>query len=215
MKSKIFGMSLISAVAISFGFGAPNTASGQTGGYGDGYGNVDDAGTGKQPRGITTKTGIISLTEVSKPVTRTITSRIASAAKLCKQLSSSYYADCLGERLESLAKELSTHGDYREAKKIISVASKKLRNVAASNRDSSKKRIRVSTPGSATGPTTKPISATKPEAAASVKSQAEAIIAEAQTKLLRSGNNSQRRKSHYQQIAAALGSESKVLLRSL
>ena len=215
MKNKIFGMGLVSAVAITLGISAPNITIGDSSGGSSDYGNSIDAGPGKQPRGISTKTGIVSLKDVSTPVTEAITSRITGATTLCKQLATSYYVDCLGERLEALSKELSTDGDYREVQKIIAVASKKLRNLASSNRDTSKGRVRVSTPGSATGPTTKRIKPIKPEAAASVKRKAEAIIAEAQTKLLRSANNSQRRKSHYQQIAAAIGSESKVLLRSL
>lgn len=183
---------------------------------GGGNGDEDSKiGSSKEPKGIATNQGIISLAKVSRPATSAITSRIGNAADVCRQLDAAYYVDCLGERLEALAAELSSKGDYGEAQKIIEDASKKLRRVAAQNRDRSKPRVRVPTPKSVKSKTTRPIVATKPEAQKEVRAQAEAIIAETQTLLLRSAANSAQRKSHYEQIAAAVGSETKVLLRSL
>jgi hypothetical protein len=213
MKIKLFGFGLIPAIAVTFCMSALDNA--QASGHGpspDGSGEISQDA---QPRDISTNSGSVSLRDVSTPATNAITSRMSAAGALCEKLESAYYVDCLGERLASLSEELSTQGDYRKARKIIAVASARLRNLAALNRDSLKQRIRVRTPGSATGKRTKRITPIKPATAASVKKQAELIIANAQLKLLRSANNSQRRKSHYQQIAAALGSESKVLLRSL
>ncbi len=183
---------------------------------GGGNGNEDSKISGnKSPKGIATKQGIISLAKVSRPATSAITSRIGDAADTCKQLATAYYVDCLGERLQALSEELSSNGDYGEAQKIIKNASKKLRSVASKNRDRSKPRVKVPTPKSYKAKTTKAINAVKPEAQKEVRAQAEAIIAETQTLLLRSAANSAQRKTHYEQIAAAVGSESKVLLRSL
>ena len=159
--------------------------------------------------------GFKDLDEVSTPATNAITSRIGQSSRLCIQTASGYYVDCLGERLGALAAELPKSGEYAEARKIIHRASKKLRRLAKVNRDTTKPRIRIKFTDSKSSKTTKTIRATAPELNRLVRNEAEAILLEAQTLLLRSVNSSQKRKTHYQQISAALGSETKVLLRSL
>jgi hypothetical protein len=153
--------------------------------------------------------------DVSSNATNAVLSSIGDAGETCQTLKKEYYVDCLGERLRALSDELTSTGDYSEAKKIIRIASKKLRKLVSENRDKSKARVKVKTPKSHKSSMTGRISPIKLESQADVREQAERIIAEAQTKLLRSVANSDRRKNHYEKIAAAIGSQTKFLLRSL
>jgi hypothetical protein len=217
MKSKFSTAGFIVALGFATVALQSNVAVAQGyGGYsGDGGNGLDITKTKPGKAAILTPRGPVSLKTVSPPATNAITSRIGAAADLCRQLDPAYYVDCLGERLDALADELSSSGDYAAARKIIDNAAGKLRSLAKKNKDTSKQRVRLQTKGQGKASVTKPISAIKPAASKAVRQEAEAIIAEAQTLLLRSASNSDKRKSHYQQIAAAVGSETKVLLRSL
>ncbi|MEX0302202.1 MAG: hypothetical protein AB3N24_07245, partial [Leisingera sp.] len=124
-----------------------------------------------------------------------------------------YLIDCLAERFETLAKDmaqLSGHGPVRE---ILQETAQDLRQIARENRDPSKPRGKARTLDG-TLKSSRPVVAVAPERQASATAQALAVLEEAQTKLLRSAENSPARSIvQFQRIAAAIDS-SKVLLRS-
>lgn len=137
---------------------------------------------------------------------------LAVNVALCEALPDKSFApDCLAERLAATAEEIPDGTDYQEVREILESASRDLKRLAASNRDRSKRPVRLSTQdGSASSQ--RPVLAVAPARAEAVAQQAEAIIEEARTELLRSAGTAERQ-SQYQQIAAALDS-TKVLLRS-
>ncbi len=124
-----------------------------------------------------------------------------------------YLVDCLAEQLQEIADALRPTGDYAEAKEILEEAAEDLRALARANVDPTKPLVRASGRVRGKRITTKPLVAVRPERAAAVKLQAADILAEAETKLLRSAETSDRRLIAYAQMAKAVGSN-KTLLRS-
>ncbi len=154
------------------------------------------------------------LVDVSKAGTAYVTESVAEIYALCAKLpQKEYTVDCLGERLAALAATLPDKGDYVEAKKVLDETAQKLRSVAQRNRSTSKPTARVRTTVNKTPVLTAPLTPVKPEAVEASIAEAITILDEAQTKLLRSGANSDRRKVHYQAMAKAVGSN-KILLRA-
>ncbi|WIY27765.1 hypothetical protein [Parasedimentitalea psychrophila] len=123
-----------------------------------------------------------------------------------------YVIDCLAERLEVLEKSMSGLARYGEARRILRDTADQLRQITQDNLDQDRPRARMEAiDGSFRS--TRPLSAVSAAQRRSAISQAVAVLAEAETQLLRSGEASLGRAVQYQQIAAALGSN-KVLLRS-
>lgn len=123
-----------------------------------------------------------------------------------------YVVDCLAERLEVLERDMSGLVGFSDARRIFRDTAVQLRAVTQNNVDTDRPKARLQArDGSfrSTRPLT-PVDANRKRQAIA---QAVAIIAEAETQLLRSAETSARRSVQYQQIAAALGSN-KVLLRS-
>lgn len=144
-----------------------------------------------------------------------VTGLIADAYAICSNLpQKEYTVDCLGERLEVLARSLPNRGDYAEAKKVIADTSKQLRSLARKNRSRTKPRARLVNTVRGKKVTTSPVIPVRTEAVEQTIRQAAVIMKEAETKLLRSSANSDRRKVHYAQMAQAIGSN-KVLLRAI
>ena len=157
-----------------------------------------------------------TLEVVSKEGTNYVASGLQDAASFCRQLKDEYAVDCLADRLQALARSMPETGDYAEARAALADAANKLSALSLQNEAPSLPRIRASTPATTTKPAvrTRPLVPIAPAKLASVAKQADAILAETQTILLRSAEKSERRKIPYQQIAAAMGSN-KILLRSL
>lgn len=124
-----------------------------------------------------------------------------------------YLVDCLAEQYAEIAEALQPTGDYAEAKKILEETAEELRALVRANRDPVKPQVRATGRVKGKRIATKPLVAVRPERAAAVKQQAANIIAEAETKLLRSAESSDRRLIAYAQMAKAVGSN-KTLLRS-
>ena len=123
-----------------------------------------------------------------------------------------YVIDCLAERLEVLEKSMSGLARYGEARRILRDTAVQLRKITQDNLDQNRPRARMeAVDGSFRS--TRPLSAVSAAQKRRAISQAVAVLAEAETQLLRSADASLGRALHYQQIAAALGSN-KVLLRS-
>ena len=157
----------------------------------------------------------VSLAVANPKATDYVTSLISDAYAICSNLpQKEYTVDCLGERLEVLAKSMPNRGEYVEAKKIIVDASKQLRTLARKNRSKTKPRARLVNTVRGRKVTTTPVIPVRTEAVEATIKQAAVIMKEAETKLLRSSANSDRRKVHYAQMAQAIGS-TKVLLRAI
>ncbi|NIZ62612.1 hypothetical protein DL239_16695 [Sedimentitalea sp. CY04] len=137
--------------------------------------------------------------------------RLATIRDEC-QPAELYRIDCLAERLTTLEKSMDNLVGYGEARDILSDTANQLREITQNNLDQDRPRARLeSTDGSFRSKS--PLSAVSAANERRALAQAVAVLAEAETRLLRSAESSSRRAVQYQQIAAALGSN-KVLLRS-
>ena len=125
-----------------------------------------------------------------------------------------YVIDGMSERLEAVARSMPATGDYAEARAALLDASRKLHDLAIDNAASDLPRVTMRSQGADGIRTTRPLVGVDPARLSSAGVQAAQILTELQTVLLRSGEASEERKSHYSRIAAAVGSN-KVLLRSL
>ncbi len=144
-----------------------------------------------------------------------ISDAIGGAVRTCgpDYLEPRYRIDCIRVYFLQLSRELPRTGDYAPVRAALAKAAADLDVIVRQNRDPSAPLLRPRLNGKPAAPLLPPIRAVRPEAAARALRQAEAVIEETATVLLRSTENSERRTAHYQQIAAAIGS-TKVLLRS-
>lgn len=149
--------------------------------------------------------------EVSPANTTQIVQDLQKGREFCEGLAQQEYViDCMGDSLAAAAESLPEGGDYAAVKAALTDASEKLEALARQNASQTLTRGLVQANGQQSSRRFTPVAS---EALASLNAQAVAIIDEAQTVLLRSAQNSDRRKIHYQQIAEAVGSN-KILLRS-
>ncbi len=141
--------------------------------------------------------------------------QIGLANQFCAALPDEYAIDCMGERLGAIAADLPDTPETAEVRQILTDTSRKLEAVAKSNRNPAKPRVRASG-GTTSVPiaTTRPLTPVKPEVQADATAQAVAILQEAETQLLRSSSASDARTLSYVEVAQALDSSAKVLLRS-
>ncbi len=146
----------------------------------------------------------------SPAATDQIARRLQAAVSLCSGVGAAYRVDCLADQLASTARAMPDSGDYAAAKTAIGDAAKKLHALARENADAGTPRI-TATMGDVR--TSRPIIPVAPEAQADVNAQADAILSEAATVLLRSADSAPQLQDDYTQIATAVGS-TKVLLRS-
>lgn len=145
--------------------------------------------------------------------TSVVVGGLAAVREFCAELKdTAYRVDCLAERFGALAKSIPKNSDYDEVQKALKSASDQLAELARNNRDRSLPRGRATRPGSSQT-TSRPLTPVSSAAAAQVNQQAQVILAETQTLLLRSAEGSQSKISQYAQIADAIGSN-KVLLRA-
>ena len=121
----------------------------------------------------------------------------------CGNLPAEYQADCLQQGLSTGAAVL-TGSENAEARREIQSAQRKIKRLVDQNVDRSKPPIRRGG---------KTYRAVKKSAVAKVNREARRIVAETETKLLRSASRSSARKTHYARIARAVGS-TKTILRS-
>ncbi len=149
--------------------------------------------------------------EVSPANTTKIVEELQKGRDFCEGLAQQEYViDCMGDSLQKAAEQLPEGGDYQAVKAALEDASIKLAELARQNASQTLTRGLVQANGQQSSRRFTPVAS---EALAALNAQASAIIDEAQTVLLRSAQNSDRRKIHYQRIAEAVGSN-KILLRS-
>lgn len=138
-----------------------------------------------------------------------------SGRAFCASLGDSAYAvDCLAERMEAAAMAMPETGDYAEARTALRQGAAKLKALAAANADPELPRAVARQPREGGIRTSRALVPVRKDRLAAVAVQAEQIIAETETLLLRSSEASTARKVHYSRIAAAVDSN-KVLLRSI
>ncbi|MEX5729134.1 hypothetical protein Ga0609869_002487 [Rhodovulum iodosum] len=157
------------------------------------------------PPGVTRATATVQTTD-------RIVREISAARDFCGRLAQKEYViDCLADQLATVADNIPLRGDYREARRTIDAAARDLRALARGNADPALPRARLRTP---TLRSSRAITPVRSDALSALNDRAAGILQEAETTLLRSAENSERRMVHYQRIADAVGS-TKVLLRSL
>jgi hypothetical protein len=153
----------------------------------------------------------IETTTPTEYLTLSIARNIGAASEECAAYDPVYRIDCLRQRLLDIAQRIPKGPAYDEARQIVRQAAGRLGRIQAANVDAKAPRIRSR--GNARIKTTKTYTAIRRRNLEKAMDQARQVIEEAQTQLLRASENSEKRASHYRQIAAAVGS-TKVLLRS-
>ncbi len=156
----------------------------------------------------------VSFNSLSDSATDEIVEALRGSAQLCGKVVKEYMVDCMSDRLARIAAGLPTGGEYREAKQALEDTAIKLHLLAKANASLALPKIRVQANTDDQGKRPRILTPVRPETLESVKVQATAIIAEAETVLLRSAENSKKRKVHYERIARAVGSN-KIILRTL
>lgn len=144
-------------------------------------------------------------------VTNSIVKNINAARVECGSYEPIYRIDCLRQRLAEITRKIPRGPAYSEARQIVGRAASQLGRIQAGIAD--QKAPRKRSRGNARLKAAHVYTADRRDKLNKAMEQARQVIAEAETQLLRAGENSEKRAGHYQQIAAALGS-TKVLLRS-
>lgn len=153
----------------------------------------------------------ILLAEVSNADTKTLVDDILFVRGECGKLPAEYRIDCLGDGFSWAASRVYAGGEYGSARAIISKAASRLNAIAQQNADNSKEEIVPSPPTGSRWVARRRYLPVKRAALAVANTAARTVIEEAATQLLRSAENSDRRKVHYAKIAGAVDSTKKIL----
>lgn len=147
--------------------------------------------------------------------TKEIIDQIAKATRTCgaDQIERRYRVDCLRYELWRISQALPKTGDYAPVQAALAKAARDLDRIAERYADPAAPGVRASIGGKPLAPQTPPLNAVRREDEDRAIREAERVIEEAQTILLRSSAQSQARSVAFQDIATALDS-TKVLLRS-
>lgn len=149
---------------------------------------------------------------VDPEVTASTVSSISAAARFCAALPGTFQVDCLSERLMNISQRLRNEPGMAEASKALMDASQSLNRVAWANMSTTQEptRFRDQT---TSAQNTRPIIPVSESRVDSALAQADVILDQTETVLLRSAEGSADRAVQYQRIAEAINSD-KVLLRS-
>ena len=138
-------------------------------------------------------------------ITRGVVWIIQSGTNECQNsIRPEYRFDCLRNVLGRAASTIENRPNYRDAARELRSLSRKLDGIVSKYQDRSAPRASVGQ---------RSYRAVSKANLSKARSEASAAIDESVTKLLRSAGNSEKRKTHYSQIATAVGS-TKRLLRS-
>ncbi|WPE20219.1 hypothetical protein [Shinella zoogloeoides] len=178
------------------------------------YGQAAPAPGGGTNTGIATGSGggLMDTPTPTDYLTRSIVRNINAASAECAAYEPVYRIDCLRQRLLDIARRIPKGKAYDEARQIVQRAAGRLGRIQAANLDAKAPRMRSR--GNARMKETKTYTAVRKRNLEKAMEAARQVIEEAQTQLLRASENSEKRASHYRDIAAAVGS-TKVLLRSI
>ena len=142
-----------------------------------------------------------------------IAAQIDGIRLTCDRVNQNYRIHCLVLELKQAADSIPASGEFAPVRAALLDASRGLQAIADNYEDPSAPRVRARVGGRPAAPRTPPINAIRPDALARATTEAEAVLEEAVTVLLRSAENSARRQVAFQPIAQAIDS-TKVLLRS-
>ncbi|WP_226778951.1 hypothetical protein [Oceaniglobus trochenteri] len=143
------------------------------------------------------------------------TQSFSEARYICARLpKDGYRIDCLADQLAQYAAAMPQTPEYAEVRQIVEQTATKLNRVAKRNasKTAPPARLREDRPVNPRR-SSRPIVPVATESLETATAEANAILAEAETLLLRASERSQRRKVAFSQVAEVVGS-STVLLRS-
>jgi hypothetical protein len=150
---------------------------------------------------------------LSRFMTRKIVLDLNAIRKECGDYDEVYRIDCLRQGIDMVVASLPENSEYRDAKRILRKASSRLGRIVAAYQDRSAPKLDAPADANPRFKKRRQYTAIKREAVPTAMAQASDAINEATTQLLRSGENSERRYAHYQDISVAVDS-TKTLLRS-
>jgi hypothetical protein len=145
--------------------------------------------------------------------TNSISADIDRIRLTCDRMNQNYRIHCLVLEMRQVADSIPATGEFAPVRAALLDASRGLQAITDTYEDTAAPRIRARVGGRPAAPRTQPITAIRPETVARAAAEAEAVLDEAVTILLRSAENSARRQVAFQPIAQAIDS-TKVLLRS-
>jgi hypothetical protein len=131
----------------------------------------------------------------------------------CGNYDEVYRIDCLRQGIDMVVASMPDGGEYTEAKRILRTTSKRLGSIVSKYQDRSAPKLVAPPDANPRFKKRRTYRAVKQETLPHAMAEANAVVSEAATQLLRSAENSERRYAHYQQISVAVDS-TKVLLRS-
>jgi hypothetical protein len=150
---------------------------------------------------------------LSQVITRRIVLDLASVRKECSNYDEVYRIDCLRQGIDMIVGTLPDNSEYRDVKRVLRQASARLARIVSTYEDTAAPRLDAPANANPRFKRRRHYVAIRREAAPEAMAKATRVIEEATTELLRSGENSERRYAHYQQISVAVDS-TKILLRS-
>jgi hypothetical protein len=189
---------------------------GDDGGGGD-NGGGNDGGAGRSNDGRSPSSNNDGRERIEIRTSRAETNRIIENLRLvrreCAAYEDVYRIDCLRQGIDMVVASMPDTGEYRDAKRILRRTSRQLAGIVSTYQD--RKAPRLEAPRNANPRFKKRRSyrAVKRESLPRAMAEANALVHEAATQLLRSAENSERRYAHYQQISTAVDSTT-TLLRS-
>jgi hypothetical protein len=144
-----------------------------------------------------------------------ISSALQDLTTLCRNLGDSSYAiSCLAAAYEAIANRIPQYGDMAVTRAVLLDTSKKLRMLVSENWDATKPPLRVSTRGNKPLKLNRSLRAVREQSLPKVARQAEVIINNGATVLLRATGDSDRIRAQYQQVARSMQTGA-IMLRSL
>lgn len=162
-----------------------------------------------------TESATASQQALSDAVAERVASQFTQATAFCSNIAQKEYTvDCFAYEYWEISETLSDTGAEGEVKKVIQDTARKLEQVVRQNRTNALPPARARRTGNAPKTTTRRLNPVAPAAVSDAARQAATVIAEAQTILLRSSENSERRRAQFQKVVASMESGT-ILLRSL
>ena len=150
---------------------------------------------------------------VSRYETDRIIEDLRSVRRECGNYDEIYRIDCLRQGIDMVVASMPDSADYRDAKRILRRTSRRLGAIVSTYQDRSAPKLVAPRDANPRFKKRRTYRAVKRESLPRAMADANAVVSEAATQLLRSAENSERRYAHYQQISVAVDS-TKVLLRS-
>ncbi|MBU2959868.1 hypothetical protein KO516_03310 [Citreicella sp. C3M06] len=153
--------------------------------------------------------------EANEASTQEIVDAISRSVGFCNSLrQDAYKVDCLAYAYWEVAQDLPRTGDYAAVRSTLEDAAAQIRRIAESNRAADLPRAKARRTGSAPKTTSRALTPVAPGRLPQARAAAEAVIREAQTTLIRSTGNSDRRRAQFEKISTAMESGT-ILLRAI